>query len=84
VCTLFFTYTFTENYESKHLPICVREPAHKLFKQRRRQNFCHPHCTLDECKGIVLALHVLKLKGQGVCPSKQHMKCHDLNAFAIP
>jgi hypothetical protein len=28
---LFFTYTFTENYESKHIPVCAKEPAHKLF-----------------------------------------------------
>jgi hypothetical protein len=39
---LFFTYTFTENYESKHIPICAREPVHELFKGRKRRNFCHP------------------------------------------
>jgi hypothetical protein len=39
---LFFTYTFTENSESKHFHICAKEPAHKLFRKKRRQNFCHP------------------------------------------
>jgi hypothetical protein len=39
---LFFTYTFTKNYESKHIPVHVRELALELFKGRRRQNLCHP------------------------------------------
>jgi hypothetical protein len=39
---LFFTYIFTENYESKHIHVRVRELAHKLFKGRRWHNFCHP------------------------------------------
>jgi hypothetical protein len=33
---LFFTYTFTENYESKHIFVCARELALELFKGRRR------------------------------------------------
>jgi hypothetical protein len=39
---LFFTYTFIEKYESKHIPVCVGEPAHELFKRKRRHNFYHP------------------------------------------
>jgi hypothetical protein len=59
---LFFTYTFTKNYESKHIPILCKRTSLRIIQRKKAKKILSPHCTLAYCKHV----HLISIEFQNI------------------